>query len=371
MEPEQAHEERSVRVRINKDVTDGPRKRHGIARMAQMLGLVILGLALPAGLVACGSDGDEQSEASGSGTQKLRVVYNINAAWLPAMIAQDEGFFADNGLDVELSVYESASTVPVTLGEDKQYDLGGANPASLMAAQSQGIDVVAVAGATLDSVKSPLVSLIADPNITSLADLSGKRIGLPALEGTYYASMVRVLDDAGVPPGSYDTIQIPTPRAAEQLRAGVVDAVMTVPPFVEPLIREGYGHLSDPQTEATSSDAVTSAFWMATRDWADANEDAITAWVRSYKDAINFIKDEPAKSRTILQKYTDLPADVVAETKFPAYEATVTNEKIAAWMPVFEAADQLPSGLDESQFALPLQVQLGKSETSSASTGSD
>ena len=63
------------------------------------------------GVAACGG-GTSTGEA---GT--IRVAHNSNAGVLPVRIAEEQGYFKDEGLDVEFTKVENIGTLPPALGK--------------------------------------------------------------------------------------------------------------------------------------------------------------------------------------------------------------------------------------------------------------
>ena len=97
---------------------------------------------------------------------------NMSGTW----VAQEEGFFKKNGLDVELVHIPSTSRAIQTMlaGEISYSYLDGRNSVQ---ANLKGADVVILAG-----VANRLVfSFMARPEIKNFADLRGKKIGITRL----------------------------------------------------------------------------------------------------------------------------------------------------------------------------------------------
>ena len=84
------------------------RSRTGSIASALLAGLLLVGV-----VAGCGSDDDDSgsaattsSEASGSGgTTKLTIGYSAWPGWFPLAVADEQGIFEDNGLDVDLKYF--------------------------------------------------------------------------------------------------------------------------------------------------------------------------------------------------------------------------------------------------------------------------
>ena len=168
-------------------------------RRALSAALVLVAvIAAPLGLGACGGDAatDERFEVM------LDFVVNPDHAGI--YMAQERGYFSDEGLDVTLRV-PADPAAPIKQVAAGQVDLAISYEPEVVLARDQGIDVVAVAAL----VNGPLTSLISLPaaEIDDPADLAGKTVvdaGIP-----YQSAYLKtILDDAGVDPDSVNEVNV-------------------------------------------------------------------------------------------------------------------------------------------------------------------
>src|SRR5882724_11981670 len=110
------------------------------------------------------------------------AVVSRTVFYLPAWIADKQGFFKAEGLDVVMKVYDSSDPIFVDLRKGDQ-QIAVASIESVIAESYKGGKVRIVAG----SAKRPPHFIIAQPEIKKLADLKGKTIGVVSLhEGTTF-----------------------------------------------------------------------------------------------------------------------------------------------------------------------------------------
>ena len=102
------------------------------------IGVMIMGLVV-FGAVGCGSDETE------SVSVKLALDWYPNSNHLGLYIAQEKGYFADEGLDVKLYTPIDPSTVLQTVGSGAD-DFGISYQPDVLLARAQGVPVVSVAG---------------------------------------------------------------------------------------------------------------------------------------------------------------------------------------------------------------------------------
>src|SRR4029453_14905824 len=176
--------------------------------------------------------------------EKITVSYSSRTyAFLPAQVAVAKGFFKDENLDPLLIQMRSQVTVPALLSGEVNYTLSFGN---IIAGAMQGMPFKILAVLT----DKPLHHIVARPEIKTIADLRGKRVGAQRIGG------------AGTPPAAeailqakgmdlkevqFVTLGADVPVRAEMLRKGLVDAICVAPPGPNRLAREGFNVLGGPK----------------------------------------------------------------------------------------------------------------------------
>ncbi len=95
----------------------------------------------------------------------------------------------------------------------------------------------------------PLHSIVGRPEIKTLADLRGKRIGTQRIGGSDHLAAEAILQARGIDlkDVQFVTLGGDEPVRTEILKKGLVDAICTVPPGPVRLAREGYNILGGPK----------------------------------------------------------------------------------------------------------------------------
>jgi NitT/TauT family transport system substrate-binding protein len=89
---------------------------------------------------------------------------------MPFFVAKERGFFREEGLEVELIVMQAIQTIQATLGNSTQF---ASATGSAVSAAVRGADIRVIMAVT----DRPSFDLIVQPNITSVQQLRGKKIG--------------------------------------------------------------------------------------------------------------------------------------------------------------------------------------------------
>jgi len=174
---------------------------------------------------------------------KVIISYSSRSyAFLPAQVAVVKGFFKDENLEPLLIQMRSQVTVPALLSGEVHYTLSFGN---IIGSAMAGLPFK-ILGVLTDK---PLHSLVARPDIKTIAELRGKRIGSQRIGGSDQLAAEAILQAKGIDVKDVQFITLggDEPVRVEMLRKNLVDAICTVPPGPVRLAREGYNVLGGPK----------------------------------------------------------------------------------------------------------------------------
>lgn len=125
-----------------------------------------------------------------------------NPNHVPLYVAKELGFFAEEGIDVELLV-PSDPSAPAKLVATRGVEMGLTPQMNFFISRDEGLPLIAV-GALIDGALGGLLSL-REYGIEKLSDLRGQRIGysLEPLEPVLWRTMLKTV---GVEPGEYELV---------------------------------------------------------------------------------------------------------------------------------------------------------------------
>jgi ABC-type nitrate/sulfonate/bicarbonate transport system substrate-binding protein len=227
----------------------------------------------------------------------LRLGFNANSARnigeVPNAVAAHNGFFAREGLAVTMVPLKGTTHMVAALDKGEVDATGTALPYMIEAALN-GSDAVAVIG----GVANPMYSLIAKPQIRSIADLKGKLVALSAPPDTITLSTKMLLATGGLHDGDYRFKEIiGSSQRAECLVNGGCDAVPLSQPEDVVLARKGYVKLGDSLQVVPNLQFNVIA---ARRSWAVAHAEAMVALARAFGATFRFLRD-PAHRDAVVQ----------------------------------------------------------------------
>ena len=266
------------------------------------------------------------SESSPTGDlTAIKVGFVPVTVFAPIFVAQDLGFYAEEGLDVELEPFPGGAD-PVVLTASGQLDAAfvGVGPAFWNgAAQNLPIRIIAPGHAEGDPVATPLMiskKSCEDGTITSVADLKGKKVSVNARGGTEYW-LNAALGTGGLTINDIDLQVLPFPDAVAALQSGAVDAAMVGEPLATQAEKDGIAvrlASSFPVQDVQPTTVIGNQNWLT--DHPDQAEAFVTGYMRASKLLAEGGLDDPTV-QAIIEKYTGVPAELVAESVPPVFSA--------------------------------------------------
>jgi len=181
-------------------------------------------------------------DATAAQPVKIRISYSSRSnSNTPFQIAINKGFFAEEGMEVELiqvnprlgptAVINGDLDFTTTFGTTLRAIIGGFP-----------IKFVAV------SVRKSEHFLVVRPEIKEIRDLNGKKLGVATLFGSDQRAAEEMIRGKGFSPTMIKPVALgEAPVRAQALRSGVVEAVSVSPPFDLALKAEGFRVLAGPQ----------------------------------------------------------------------------------------------------------------------------
>ncbi len=276
-------------------------------------------------LAACGAGGTSTT-SSGDGT--VRVIMNNTNDALDIVVADQQGFFKKHGLKVATTTTNDISQVPSLLG--KQYDIGFSVGPIMIRAASAGVGVVAISGNDGDSPSNSAVQVFARKGITDAKQLAGKRIGSPTLTGNINIATKAWLAGNGVDPGREQFVQVATPNMLDELKAGQVDAVELIHPFITLAKQAGFPSLGDPE-RALSGHFLGGTYWTADAGWAKAHPKTVSGFRAALGDADRWIEANQAAAYRASAAYTKVPPAQARLAPLGPYTTDVSVGDLKIW----------------------------------------
>ncbi|MCF0091771.1 aliphatic sulfonate ABC transporter substrate-binding protein [Micromonospora sp. MH99] len=322
-----------------------------LSRRALLAGIAGLGAA--AALAACGDD--DKSGSGGSATEPVKLGYiaDFTGASLMA-IAEDRKLWAQHGLKPDLKVFTNGPLQVQALGAG-DLDFGYLGPGALWLPASGKARVIAINSLGFAD------RVIAQPGITSMAALKGKKVGVP--EGTSGDMMVRLaLRRAGLSIDDVRKVTMDPSTVVTAFGSGQIDAAGIWYPLIGTIKKrvpnlaelakndDFYPDISFPSAYVGRNDVVTGkpelvrkvlAVLRAANDERAANVDG------AVEVTAKFLKSAPVEQlRAEASNARFLPSAELA--------AKSTDGTVAGWLTglngLFKDLGKLPDVVDPSTY---------------------
>jgi len=253
-----------------------------------------------------------------SASTPLRLLYpSFAGSWATAWIAKEAGYFADEGLDVELvRVGGSSRMVAAMLGGSAPIIQAGAVAA--LSANVAGSDVVII-GST--GTVSPF-RLMARPEIKQPADLKGKKAGITTF-GSTSDQVVRIALKHFNLEANKDVAILTfgaQPEAFAALTNGAVQVAALSYPLYPKAQKLGMRELvkfADLGVEDINGTVIT------TRTFLSRQPDIAMRFMRGFARGMHRYRTDKDFSKKVLAKYGKLDDDAILEGAWQDYAPTL------------------------------------------------
>ena len=224
---------------------------------------------------------------------------SVNIAFLPVYVAQERGFFKDEGLDVQFVMFNAGSTnLQSLMGGDVQ--MMGSAFVETLGGRAAGYDVKNFWGIC----NLMPFELYSNSNFRSLKDAKGKRFAISRF-GSLTDFLTRAtLQHHGVDPKDVTILQIgSTPARFAALSAGAVDASVVWFPVTEIAKGQGFRKLFDLKEMFPEWPYETFA---ARESWLAKERGDVVKFLRAYQRGVKHTWDNKDDSVRIMRKYVKM-----------------------------------------------------------------
>jgi NitT/TauT family transport system substrate-binding protein len=266
----------------------------------------------------------------------------------PIVYAQSCGFYAKHGLEVATEVAASgpAAAQLVAAGE-AEMGISAWHPLAGIWLNG-GPFVVAVDGAVLAAAQGA-VMVLGDSDMETLADLTGRTVGVPALGSVMDAALRTALQDAGIDAAGIEIVPVPVTELNAAVASGSIDAMVSLEPFTTIGRAQGLKSIADNLYGGRIAEG-TSGGLVAMKPWADANEEIIRRTRAAWAEVVNLIHADEEAFRSYLPTYTALTPELAAVIALTEYRTTTEIANIQPSVDLTAEVGLIPGTFDVSPF---------------------
>ena len=240
------------------------------------------------GLVAASCGDDEPTSitiASSTPIESPQVV-----------VALQNGFFEDNGLNVEITRFTSGrDALTALLGGQADYAIMAELPASSAAMAGESYRILAQVSSLSGHQK---VMTRTDTGITSFADLAGRDVGLLVGTSSHYELQL-AMESVGMSSADVNVVGLGPPAQPGALETGDVDAIMAFDSFytaTKNLLGDRYAEVPDTGYHLR--------FLLSAGESMLDNDDVSEKVLQALLDAEELIVSDPAKAKADIVEWS-------------------------------------------------------------------
>ena len=268
---------------------------------------------------------------------------------LASIVADKKGFFKEEGLEVELTKFDSgALAVPVL--QSGRIDIVLSNTVTTLQAIEQGLDAIVLAPGAIVRASPPdttVALVVLKDGIKSPKDLEGKRIGVNVINSSAWLHVVAALDKYGVDRSKVRFTEVPFPQMNDPLLNGQLDAIAQVDPFRSALMATGKAEIiSWPYVETAPNTDITQ--YIALKPWVDKNRATVVKFVRAVIKGAQFIAANEAEAREINAQFTNLNPALKDKVLLPRFGTEINLKEFTHTMEMMQKYGLLKKPIDVS-----------------------
>jgi NitT/TauT family transport system substrate-binding protein len=296
-----------------------------VSRAPRIATATLAALLLASLLAACSAQAPAaapaEAPAGAATTTTIRTGYVPVLIYAPLFVALERGYFAEEGLTVELLPIQGGSESVVQLAAGNFDAAVGGAGAGLFNAAARGVEftIVAPMHSERPPLASPLViSAARADEIKSVADLKGKKVAINAVGAATEYWLAQALASGGLSAADVEITAVPFRDVPAALESRSIDAAILGEPLAT--INQDKGLVKVLANDFI--DGFASTFLYMGRPLLDDRPEAASGFMRAYLRACRDLQGDYMSQdiAQIVEKYTQVPADVTMRAALPTYD---------------------------------------------------
>jgi NitT/TauT family transport system substrate-binding protein len=305
---------------------------------------------------------------------RLKVAILPYLSYAPFFIADEEGYFRDQGIELDLVRFAHSPDAIPSLAQGELDVAGGLLTINMLNAMARGAKIRFVADKSFTDpagcTYSALVarrSLVQEGTLKDPSGLKGRRIAFneASLEGFW---VEKVLKTAGL--GIKDVLagDIPDPAMVSALEKGAVDLAVPAEPWVTRAVTSGHGVCWMPIEKVIPDFQFGIVLFGPTL--LDKNPEAGALFMAAYLKGVGqYNQGKTARNLEILAKHTRLDRELLQQACWPPFRpgGRINVKSVLEFQAWAIEKGYLEKAVPETQFWTPIFIDRAERLTGSAS----
>lgn len=284
---------------------------------------------------AAESDDDDDGDGGGGDDDGELVEVSVGqltiAATVPIYLADREGFFAEEGIEVQFEEFAGGAEILPAFSSGA-VDAAFSNHVSTVSAVQEGLDFVCVTGSDNSPAEPPdtgNILVAADSDVTELTDLEGRTVGVNNVDSILSLFFTALLSDAGVDVDSIEFVEVPFPNMGDALGGDQVDAVGNIEPFNTLLQQQGVAEVLSPLYHPVRSNTELGCYGF-TQEFIDDRPEVVEGFVRAHERGKELAASDHDLTLEAIGEWTEMDSDLVEEIVWSDWQPGASEEDLQA-----------------------------------------
>jgi NitT/TauT family transport system substrate-binding protein len=310
---------------------------------------VLASAALAVGLAACSSGSAATNATSASGPELTNITLGVlpDADAITAQIAIDKGYFKQEGLNVHLTVMKTTNNAtPALLAHTMDFSLETYVGMFQQENSVHGLNLRVVADNDQGTPDLNVLMVAKNSPITSLSQLKGKNVGVPAPGFNLGAMSTDVLlQPYHESTADFKTVVVPFPNDAEELASGAIDVAYTTEPFITIMEESGARILADTLTGPLAGFPVTC--WATDAAFVSKYPKTVAAFAAAMQKATRLAASDTPYVRQELPKFVKTMSPKLASViTLPIFNSTLSLARMQRVANTMSSVGGLPANFN-------------------------
>lgn len=244
----------------------------------------------------------------------IRVGSSLNDSNAEAYYAQENGFFKQAGINVEMTTFNNGASAAAAVAAGS-LDVAIQPPMQIAQAVISGLPFVIIAAGAMNAVSAPAAWIVVNnaSTIKTAKDLEGKTVALNALKSSSQNLLDAWLSKDDVDLGKVRFLELPSAQMAAALERGTIDAAELFEPAFTVAKSKGDVRVIGIPTAAMAAprDQFLQTTWYTTKPFAAQNKEAVRRFANAIYMAARWANAHPRDSGAILARLSKLDPSIV------------------------------------------------------------
>lgn len=252
---------------------------------------------------------------------KVRIFSGTDEHWVQLQVAKARGFFAKEGLDVELTVFTTGATATEAFRAGRgDFISAGDLPSAAMWKTGAAIGIAPMSSDT------EIFGIVSRKDINSPQDLRGKKIAT-RMGSTGEFLVHRYLATAGMTAKDVNLIDLAPPEMVISMVRGDIDAFAWLAPFTTRAVSTGKNAKLLSSANGLANNRIIMS---VTPSFRDKNPEAVRKVLRAVRQGTEFVRSNPEEATKIWASAVQgKPEQSLPVVRLIAYDMTFSKAFVA------------------------------------------